>query len=89
MGKIIALVLFVLMLIAGIVVLALGPGIGLLLLIVGILGTVAMAVVVGASGGTISHFLTPRGFFDAAPKTEVEKEDENANIWDKMSQKKR
>ena len=88
MTKLIALILFVLMMIAGIVVLALGAGIGLLLLIVGLLGTIMMAIIVGSAGGTYSHFLTPRGFFDPFLKTKVEKKNENANIWDKMSQKR-
>jgi len=88
MVKLIGLILFVLMLLVGIVVLALGAGIGLLLLIVGLMGTVAMAIIVGSTGGTISHFLTPRGFFDPFLKTKVEKKNENANIWDEMSQKR-
>ena len=88
MAKLVALIVFILLLIAGIVVLALGVGIGLLLLIVGLLGTIMMGIIVGSTGGTYSHFLTPRGFFDPFLKTKVEKKNEKANIWDEMSEKR-
>ena len=87
MAKLIALIVFILMLIAGIVLVALGVGVGLLLLVVGMLGTVMMGLIVAFSRGSYSDFLSPRGFFDAAPKTKVEKQN-NTNIWDEMTQKR-
>lgn len=87
MAKLIALIVFILMLIAGIVLVALGVGVGLLLLVVGMLGTVMMGLIVAFSRGSYSDFLSPRGFFDAAPKTKVEKQIKN-NIWDEMAQKR-
>jgi len=87
MGKLIALIVSIVVFLAGIILTALGLGIGLLLLIVGLLGTVMMGIIVGSIGGSYSDFFTPRGFFDAAFKTKVEKK-ETGSVWDKLSQKK-
>ncbi len=89
MGKLIALIVFVLMLVAGIVLVALGVGIGLLLLVVGMLGTVMMGIILG-SRGSITDIFTPRGFFDSFIKTKVEKpeKDQPLNIWDQMTERK-
>ncbi len=89
MGKLIALIVFVLMFLAGIILLAFGFGIGLLLLIVGILGSVMMGFLVG-SRGAFTHVFTPRGFFDAFVKTKVEKPDQDqpVNIWDQVNSEK-
>jgi hypothetical protein len=88
MGKIIGLIACILLMLAGIVVLALGPGIGLLMLLVGMLGTVMMGFLVSASGGSIADIFSGRGFFDPFMKIKREKKNENANIWDAMSQKR-
>ena len=88
MGKLIALILSVLMMLAGILLVGFGIGIGLLLLVVGMLGTVMMGIIVG-SRGSIAHIFTPRGFYDAFIKTKVEKpnKDQPTNIWDHMTKK--
>ena len=88
MGKLIALIVSILMLLAGIVMVAVGKGIGLLLLIAGMLGAVMMGIFLGASGGSVADFLTPRGFFDPAQKTKTYRKKKPENIWDEMSSKK-
>ena len=89
MAKLIAMIVFVLMFLAGIVMVALGIGIGLLLLVIGMLGVVMMGIILG-SRGSIADIFTPRGFFDAFLKTKVEKPDKDqpTNIWDQMTEQK-
>lgn len=90
MTKLIALILSILMMLAGILLVAFGIGIGLLLLVVGMLGTVMMGIIVG-SRGSIADIFTPRGFYDAFLKTEIEKPDKDqpTNIWDQMNNQKK
>lgn len=90
MAKLITLIVFILMLLAGIFLVAFGIGIGLLLLVVGMLGTVMMGIIVGARG-FIADIFTPRGFYDASTKDKIEKKelDQPTNIWDQMSKKKK
>jgi len=90
MGKLIALILSILMLLAGILLVGFGIGIGLLLLVVGMLGTVMMGIILG-SRGSITDIFTPRGFYDSFMKTKVEKpeKDQPTNIWEEMSKKKK
>ena len=90
MAKLIALIVCILMLLAGILLVAFGIGIGLLLLVVGMLGTVMMGIILG-SRGFVTDIFTPRGFFDAFTKTKVEKpgKDQSANIWDQMTKQKK
>jgi hypothetical protein len=90
MKKTIALIVFILMLLAGILLVAFGIGIGLLLLVVGMLGTVMMGIIVG-SRGSIADIFTPRGFYDASIKTKIEKQelDQPVNIWDRMKEQKK
>ena len=90
MGKLIALIVCILMFLAGIVLVALGIGIGLLLLLVGMLGTVMMGIIVSARGSVVDIF-SARGFYDTFLKTKAEKpdEDRSANIWDQMSNRKK
>ena len=89
MAKLISLIVFVLMFLAGILLVGFGVGIGLLLLVVGIMGIVMMGIILGSRGSTTDIF-TPRGFFDAFTKTKVEKpgKDQNINIWDQMTENK-
>lgn len=61
MKKLIALVLFVLLFLSGIVLVALGIGIGILLLVVGMLGTVMLSIILG-SRGSITDIFTPADF---------------------------
>ena len=90
MAKLIALIVCILMLLAGSLLVAFGIGIGLLLLVVGMLGTVMMGIILG-SRGFVTDIFTPRGFFDAFTKTKVEKpeKDQPANIWDQMTKQKK
>ncbi len=89
MAKLIALIVFVLMFLAGIVLVALSLGIGLLLLIVGLLGGIAMGIVVAASGGFYTE-LGWRGFWHTGPlpRKDIEKHKKDAplNVWDQMEE---
>ena len=89
MGKLIALIVMIIMFLAGIILLAVGVGIGLLLLLVGMLGTVMMGIIVSSRGSTVDIF-SAKGFYDTFIKTKADKpdKDQNINIWDQMSQKK-
>ncbi len=89
MAKLIALIVFILMLLAGILLVGFGVGIGLLLLVVGMLGTVMMGIILG-SRGSVTDIFTPRGFFDAFMKTKIDKpgQDQPINIWDQMTKQK-
>lgn len=89
MGKLIALILSVLMMLAGIVLVGFGSGIGLLMLVVGMLGTVMMGIITSARGSFVDIF-TPRGFYDTFVKDKVDQpdKDQTTNIWDQLSRKK-
>lgn len=89
MGKLIALILSVLMMLAGIVLVGFGIGIGLLMLVVGTLGTVMMGIITSARGSFVDIF-TPRGFYDTFVKDKVDQpdKDQTTNIWDQLSKKK-
>ena len=75
---------------AGILLVGFGVGIGLLLLVVGMMGTVMMGIILG-SRGSITEIFIPRGFYDAFIKTKVEKpgKDQPTNIWDQMTEQKK
>lgn len=90
MGKIIALIVLILMFLAGILLVAFGIGIGLLLLLVGMLGTVMMGIIVSSRGSVVDIF-SARGFYDSFMKTKAEKpdKDQTTNIWDQMSNQKK
>jgi hypothetical protein len=83
------MIVFVLMFLAGIVLVGVGVGIGLLLLVVGMLGIVMMGIILG-SRGSITDIFTPRGFYDWFFKSKVEKpeKDQPLNIWDQMAERK-
>lgn len=90
MAKLITLIVFVLMFLAGILLVAFGVGIGLLLLVVGLMGIVAMGIILG-SRGSIAEIFIPRGFYDPFIKSKVEKpeKDQPTNIWDQMTEQKK
>ena len=90
MKKLIALILFILLFLVGILLIAFNIGIGLLLLVVGLMGIVAMGIILG-SRGSIAEIFIPRGFYDPFLKTKVEKpeKDQPTNIWDQMTEQKK
>ena len=91
MAKLIALIVFILMFLAGILLVAFGIGIGLLLLVVGLLGGIAMGIVVASSGGFYTQLGI--GFWHHGPfaRKEIEKHKKDAplNVWDQMKKKKK
>ena len=89
MAKLISMIVFILMFLAGIVLVGFGVGIGLFLLVVGMLGIVMMGIILG-SRGSITDIFTPRGFYDSFFKSKVEKpeKDQPLNIWDQMAGQK-
>ena len=90
MAKLIALILFIIMFLVGILLVAFDIGVGLLLLIVGLMGGIAMGIVIAASGGFYTE-LGWRGFWHTGPlpRKDIEKNKKDApvNVWDQMTER--